>query len=104
MCQHQIDSTYRLNKFLTIAADVMFVSGMTLLLLIRKIQFTIAEYLPRRTARQLSNSLRTIMFPYARGEFLVHYSLLDMEFEKMKKTRASCRSYYRSRGETCGPD
>ena len=47
---------YRLNKFVTIAADVIFVSGVPFFVTyLRKIKFLTVEYLPRRTATQLAN-------------------------------------------------
>ena len=52
------DDFNRLNKFVTVAADVMFVSGVPIFMTYkRKIKFTTAEYLPWRTAVQLANSL-----------------------------------------------
>ena len=44
-----------------------------------------AEYPPRRTARQLANSLRKVMLLYTRGGFLVRHAFMDMEFEKAKE-------------------
>ena len=47
---------YHLSKFVTIGADVMFVAGVPFFVTYsRKIKFTTAEFLPRRTARQLSS-------------------------------------------------
>ena len=52
------DDFYRLNKFVIIAADVMFVSGVPFFVThLRKIKFTMAEYLSQRTAVQLTNLL-----------------------------------------------
>ena len=46
------ESLYRLNKFVTIAADVMFVAGVPFFVThSRKIDFTTVEYLPNCTAR-----------------------------------------------------
>ena len=50
----------------------------------RKIKFTMAEYLPQRTAVQLANSLKKVLYLYARGGFLVQHALMDMEFVKVK--------------------
>ena len=76
---------YRLNKFVTIAADVMFVSGVPFFVThSRKIKFLTVEYLPRRTAKQLANALRKVVFLYARGGFVVRHAMMDMEFEKVK--------------------
>ena len=56
---------YRLNKFVTIAADVMFVSVVPFFVTYsRKIKFLTVEYLPRRTAGQLANALRKVIFFY----------------------------------------
>ena len=66
---------------MTIAADVMFVAGVPFFVThSRKIDFTTVEYLPNRTARQLANALRTVMFIYARGGFLVRLVVMDMGF------------------------
>ena len=50
----------------------------------RKIKFTTVEFLPRRTARQLANSLKKALYLYARGGFIVRLCLLDREFEPVK--------------------
>ena len=76
---------YRLNKFVMIAADMMFVSGMPFFgTYSRKIKFLTVEYLPQRTAKQLANALRKVVFLYARGGFVVRHAMMDMEFEKVK--------------------
>ena len=76
---------YRRNKFVTIAADVMFVSGVAFFVTyLKKIKFLTVEYLPRRTAKQLANALRKVVFLYARGVFVVRLAMMDMEFEKVK--------------------
>ena len=63
---------YRLNKFVTIAADVMFVSGVTFFAIYsKKIKFLTVESLPRRTAKKLANALRKVIFLHARGGFVV---------------------------------
>ena len=79
------DEFYRLNKFVTTAADVMFVSGVPLIVThSKKIKFLTVECLPRRTAKQLANALRKAMFSYARGGCVVRRAMMDMEFEKVK--------------------
>ena len=79
------DDFYRLNKFVIIAADVMFVAGVPFFVThLRKIKFTTAEYLPLRTAVQLANSLKKVFYLYARGGFLVRHALMDREFEKVR--------------------
>ena len=52
----------RLNKFVTLTADVMFVSGRPLLVTFsRNIKIITAEYVTSRTSRQLANSLTKIV-------------------------------------------
>ena len=76
---------YELHRFVTLTADVMFVNGIPFLVtLSRKIKMLTAEYLPSRTAKQLSSSLTKIVKVYARGGFIVRLVLMDMEFEKIK--------------------
>jgi len=76
---------YELNKFVTLAADVMFVNGLPFFMtLSRNIRFGTAEYLPSRTAKQLGRSLTKIMKIYALHGFVVRLVLMDMEFEKIK--------------------
>ena len=63
---------YRLNKFVTLTADVMFVSGIPFLVTFsRKIRIIAAKYVPSRTAQQLDNSLTKIVNTYARGGFVI---------------------------------
>ena len=62
---------YKLNKCVTIGADVMRVAGVPLFVTYsRKIKFTTGNFLPRRTARQLVNSLSKVPCLYARGGFI----------------------------------
>ena len=71
---------------MTLAADVMFISGMPIFVACsRKIKLTTAEYLPHRTTVQLSNSLKKLIYLYARGGFLVQHALMDMDFVKVKE-------------------
>ena len=49
-----------------------------------KIKFTTVEFLPRRTARQLANSLKKVLYLYAQGGFIVRLCLMDREFEPVK--------------------
>ena len=63
----------------------MFVAGVPFFVTYsRKIKFTTAEFLPRRTARQLANSLKKVLFLYARGGFVVRLCMMDREFEPVK--------------------
>ena len=50
---------YKLNTCVTLAADIMFVTGVPFFVTYsRKIKFTTGEFLPRQTARQLVHSLK----------------------------------------------
>ena len=73
---------YRLNKFVTLTEDVMFVCGLPFLVTYsRSIKLTTTEFIPTRTARQLAKSLIKVVYGYARGRFVVNFDLMDMEFE-----------------------
>ena len=75
---------YALHHFVTLTADVMFVNGIPFLTtLSRKIQLRTAEFLPSRTASQLSKSLKKVMRLYYRGGFNVRVILMDMKFVKL---------------------
>ena len=76
---------YELHHFVTLTADVMFVNGLPFLVTrSRDIKMITTEFLPSRTAKQLSSSLTKIVKVYARGGFVVRLVLMDMEFEKIK--------------------
>ena len=69
---------YRLQKMVTITADVMFVSGIPFLVtFLRKIKFWTAEFIPKRTARLLSKSLKKVLMIYAQGGFIVKLALME---------------------------
>jgi len=62
----------------------MFVNGLGFLTTFaRDLRFHTAEYVPTRTAKQLSNSLKKIIQLYGRGGFVVRVILMDMEFDKV---------------------
>ena len=64
----------------------MFVAGVPFCVTYsRKIKFTTAEFRPRRTARQLTNSLKKYCFLYARGGFVVRLCMMGREFEPVKE-------------------
>ena len=76
---------YRLNKFVTLTADVMFVYGLPFLVTYsRSITYITPEFIPTRTAGQLANSLMKVVYGYARGGFVVNLMLVDQEFGKIK--------------------
>ena len=76
---------YQLHNFFTLTADFMFINGIPLLVSFsRNIRLITREYVPTCTAGQLGKSLMRIVKLYARGGFLTHLVLMDMEFEKVK--------------------
>ena len=69
---------YRIHKFVTITADVMFISSIPYLVTFsRKIKFGTAEFVPNRSARMLDKSLHKVLMLYARGGFVVNLALMD---------------------------
>ena len=69
---------YKMHKRVTLTAHVMFVSGVPFLMtLSRKIKFRTTQFLPKRTARTLSDSLTKVIMMYARGGFIVNLALMD---------------------------
>ena len=67
---------YQLNKFLTLTADVMFVSGISFLVTFSgKIRIITSEYVPSRMK---------IVNTYACGGFLIELAFMDMEFEMVQ--------------------
>ena len=80
---------YRLNKFVTLTADVIFVSNILFLVTFsRKIKTITAEYVPSRTSQQLDKYLTKIVNTYAYGGFVIYIYLMDMEFEKVREKLA----------------
>ena len=74
-----------LHKFVTLAADVMFVNSITLLATFSgNIRLLTVEHVPTRTVVQLAKSLMNIAKLYARGGFVICLVLIDMEFEKLR--------------------
>ena len=67
-----------MHKRVTITAGVMFVIGVPFLVtLLRKIKFRKAQFLPKRTARTLADSLIKVLMLYARGGLIVNLDLMD---------------------------
>ena len=76
---------YRLHKFVTLSADLMFVGGLPFLITSsRHIKSANAEFVPTRTAQQLAKSLMKVVLMYGRGGFVVNLALIDTEFVKIK--------------------
>ena len=77
---------YKMHKRVTITADVMFVSGVPFLVtLSRKINFRTTQFLPKRTARTLADSLAKVIMLYTRGGFIVNLAIMDKEFDAIKE-------------------
>ena len=76
---------YRLHRFVTLTADVMFVNGLPFLTkMSQDTRFGTAEYIVSRTAKQLAKSLIKVVKVYAFSGFVVRNVLMDGEFEKIK--------------------
>ncbi len=73
------------NKVVTMAADIFFVNGMTLLVtLSRSIKIVTVEHLPVRMATALVKHIERVLHVYGCGEFSIRTFLMDGEFEKIK--------------------
>lgn len=72
---------FKLHRFVTLAADVMFVNEIPFLTSVSlDIGFLTAEFLPSRRAENLGKSLTKIIQFYAKGGFIVRVVLVDNEF------------------------
>ena len=75
-----------LNKHVVLVADVMFVNGLPFFItLSRKIQFVTIQYVPRRTAGELANALKSTIKLYLRSGFRPSTAIMDGEFDKVKE-------------------
>ena len=75
---------YRLNHFVTLPADVMFVNRIVFFTTLgRDIRLGTVEYVPSLTAKHLAKSLIKIVKIYALSGFVVRNDLTDGEFEKL---------------------
>ena len=62
----------------------MFVNGLPFLVTFsRNIRLTTIEYLPSRTAYQLTENISKVVKLYARVGFTIRTTLMDMDFEKL---------------------
>ena len=69
---------YKLHKYVALTADVMFVCGIPFLVTrSRGIKFNTVEFIPSRKAGQLANSLKKVLYLYARGGFIVNVIFMD---------------------------
>jgi hypothetical protein len=75
-----------MNRYITLAADVMFVCGLPFLIsLSRRIRFVTVEFIPKRTAGELCSGLKNILKLYNRAGFIIQCACMDNEFEPLKK-------------------
>ena len=75
----------KMHKYVTLAADVMFVNGLPFLVTSsRGISLVTIEYLPSRTAKRLVHTLRRVFRIYGTGGYVIQTTLMDIEFEKLK--------------------
>ena len=71
------------NKYETLAADVMFVSGLPFLItLSRRVRYVTVQFVPKRTAGELASALKLVIGLYRRPGFICQMALMDGEFEK----------------------
>ena len=76
---------YRLNKFVTLTLDEMFVCGFPFLVTyFKSIKYTTAEFIPTCTTGQLAKCLMKVVYGYTCGGFVVNLMLMDMEFANIK--------------------
>ena len=73
------------NKVLTLAADVFFVDGTTVLMTVsRRLKFITVDHVPVRTATQLTKHIKRVLEVYGRAGFRIRTILMDGEFERVK--------------------
>jgi hypothetical protein len=71
------------NKYETLAADVMFVSGLPFLVtLLRRVRYVTMQFVPKRTAGELANAMKMVVGLYRRAGIICQTALMDGEFEK----------------------
>ena len=74
------------HKFISIAADVLFIDGIAFLLTVAiKLKFVTVEHTPVRIAKSLVKHIKRVLQVYDRAVFTVRYIIMDGEFEKVKE-------------------
>ncbi len=77
----------QLHKYVTLAADVMFVNGLPFLVTSsRGLSLVTIEYLPSRTTKLLVHTLQRVFRIYGTARFVVRVAMIDMEFERLRDT------------------
>ena len=74
------------HKFISIAADVFFVNGISFLLTVAiKLKFLTVEHTPVFTAKSLVKHIKRVLQFYNRAGLTVRYLMVDGEFEKVEE-------------------
>eukprot|EP00804_Cyclotella_cryptica_P017651 CCRYP_006769-RA/>CCRYP_006769-RA protein AED:0.55 eAED:0.49 QI:64/0/0/1/0/0/2/0/227 len=75
-----------MNKYMTLAANVMFVSGVPFLVTLPwRVRYVTVQFLPRRTAGELADALKMVIGVYRCAGFICQTALMDREFDKVKQ-------------------
>jgi hypothetical protein len=75
-----------MNKYVTLAADMMFVLGLPFLVTLSWwVRYVMVQFVPRQTAGELANALKMVIGLYRRAGFICQTALIDREFEKVKQ-------------------
>ena len=73
-------------RYMTIAADIMFVNGVPFLVTVgRGLNLITSEYTPVRTAKHLCAGIEHVIELYKHGGYTVGTVLMDNEFESLKE-------------------
>ena len=74
-----------LHKYVTLVADVMFVTGLPFLVTSSQgISVVTIEYLKLRTAKRLVHTLERVVHIYGATGFIVQTTLMDMKSKKLR--------------------
>jgi hypothetical protein len=77
-----------LNPYVTLVADVMFVCGLPFLIsMSRRTCFLTLQYLPSRSAGEITSGFQNIINLYNRAGFIPQCAIMDNEFEPLKKSK-----------------
>ncbi len=95
---------YKLHRFVTLSADVMFVNGLPFLTTVSEnIEFLTAEFLPNRKATTLCSTLKKVMTLYGRNGFVVRVVHMDNEFGPLKEELPNVEIELTAKGEHVCP-
>ena len=78
---------YKLNSFVMLAEDVMFVNGYGLMVTSAwKVRLVTVEHITSQIDEQLSKFLNKVIKLYGRGGFIIRVIMVDVEFDKVAET------------------